>query len=245
MGHLTPKHIYKNWKKVTTLLPMDFSVKNEKSEMVDVQGLLIADKVGEVYFLNINNLPRLAANPDDVPGRNQEEADTYDFVAKLVYGHQQTCIHLARSSCGRYTFSVDTLNKIIVNNFPNMFNLQSVSTEHQSEIKDLLQLGPNIVSQGSNGLLVTSSLETGETVHRTQLNSSDKFVGMLATGSGLEVFSKNLKEELQVTSVKDGIAGDTKEYQFESKGFTDMAVGVEIASGKRFKLEGTYDKKEG
>ena len=103
-------------------------MKNEKKEDQPISGVLIADKVGEIYFLNLDNLHKLPEDPESIPGKN-EAGDSYDFVAKVVYGHQQTCTFLNASTCGRYTISVDTLNKVIVNNFPNMYNLQSVSTE--------------------------------------------------------------------------------------------------------------------
>jgi len=139
LDHLVPKHIYKNWKKVTTIHPMNFEAKDDKDSKRKIKGVLIADKVGEVYFLNLDNLEKLPKDPETIPGKN-EAPESYDYVAKLVYGHQQTCTFLNTSSCGRFLISVDTLNKVIVNNFPNMFNLQSVSTEQQSEIKDCIQV---------------------------------------------------------------------------------------------------------
>ena len=40
----SPKYQYKNWKKLTTILDVKFQ---------NIEGLLIGDKVGEIYFLNV------------------------------------------------------------------------------------------------------------------------------------------------------------------------------------------------
>lgn len=77
-GEMAPIYQYKNWKKLTTILDVKFS---------NVEGLLIGDKVGEIYFLNVQNLEKLPKKIEDVPGKNQEEAEDHDFVAKVLYGH--------------------------------------------------------------------------------------------------------------------------------------------------------------
>ena len=41
--------------------------------------MLIADKVGEIYFLNTLNLPKLVKDPEQTPGRNELAADDFDF----------------------------------------------------------------------------------------------------------------------------------------------------------------------
>jgi hypothetical protein len=111
-GEMNLKYQYKNWKKITTILDVKWG---------SVEGLLIGDKVGEIYFLNVQNLEKLPLDTVDVPGRNQDEAENHDFVAKVLYGHQQTVTGLQR--CREYLISVDTLNKVVVNNFPNVFDL--------------------------------------------------------------------------------------------------------------------------
>ena len=97
---------------------------------------MVADKVGEIYFLNLNNLDRLPKDVDAVPGRNQDQEDV-DQVAQLLYGHQQTCTALFPSLCNRFLVSVDTLNKVIVNNWPNVFNQQSVNCDQKADLKDV------------------------------------------------------------------------------------------------------------
>ena len=84
-----------------------------------MSGLLIGDKVGAIYFLNIDNLEKL---PKD---------ETESSVAKLLYGHQQTVTFIQKSFCGKYLITTDTLNKVVVNNFPNVFNIQSVNTDQK------------------------------------------------------------------------------------------------------------------
>ena len=51
-------------------------------------GLMMADKVGEITFLNAKHLPDLPKDPEQVPNRNDPAADEFDFKAKMLYGHQ-------------------------------------------------------------------------------------------------------------------------------------------------------------
>jgi hypothetical protein len=60
---------------------------------------------------------------------NDEAPETFNSVAKLLYGHQQTCTGIYKSKCGKYLLSTDTLNKVVVNNFPNVFEIESVNTD--------------------------------------------------------------------------------------------------------------------
>jgi len=75
----------KNWKKITNV--SEITLKDQK-----VRGVVIADKTGDIFFLNEKNMERLAKDPETVPSMNAEGADKYDYVVKLLYGHQQTCI---------------------------------------------------------------------------------------------------------------------------------------------------------
>ena len=94
----------------------------------DINGLLFADKTGEIKFLNTNNLSKLT-KVEDVPGRNEDRAETFDYVSKLIYGHQESVTSMQLSPCKRYLVSTDTMNKVIVNNFPNVYNILSVNTD--------------------------------------------------------------------------------------------------------------------
>ena len=94
-----------------------------------VSGVLISDKCGDLMFLNSKHLDNLAKDPETIPCGNQEGADTFDYVAKQVYSHQQTCTGMCLSPCGRYLIAMDTLHKINVLNFPRVVQLQSVNTD--------------------------------------------------------------------------------------------------------------------
>merc|ERR1711935_1009875 len=51
---LKPLYQFKNNKKLSTMLKVGFKTPQTKSGAIE--GLLIADKVGEIHFLNIKNL---------------------------------------------------------------------------------------------------------------------------------------------------------------------------------------------
>ena len=100
-----------------------------------MNGLVIGDKVGEIYFLNVDNFEKLP----------QEEVESE--VAKLLYGHQQSVTTIQRSYCGRFLVTTDTLNKVVVNNFPNVFNIQSVNTDQEkNQLKDICLLNEDLVA---------------------------------------------------------------------------------------------------
>lgn len=119
MGNLTPLYQYKGWKKLSTI--MDVKFKPEGRD--EIEGIVIADKVGEIYFLNLKNLDKLPKFGEEEPNKKEDEDDDTQKVAKLLYGCQQSCTGIFMSLCGRYLISTDTLNKVTVNNFPNVFNI--------------------------------------------------------------------------------------------------------------------------
>jgi hypothetical protein len=51
--------------------------------------LVVGDKVGEIYFINVDNLEKLPKDETDSSG-----------IAKLLYGHQQSVTSIQRSICG-------------------------------------------------------------------------------------------------------------------------------------------------
>ena len=88
-----------------------------------------------------------------------------DGVAKLIYGHQETCTAMMRSLCGKYLISLDTLNKVVVNNFPNMFNIHVVSTDQRTSINDVCLFKDKVATVGHEGKseLVVFDITSGKT----------------------------------------------------------------------------------
>ena len=76
-----PLYQYKNWKKVTCIQKV-----SQKMFDKDMEGLIIGDKVGEIYFLNMANLDKLPkyTEEDLVTLRNRDQEN----VVKLLYGMQ-------------------------------------------------------------------------------------------------------------------------------------------------------------
>lgn len=86
-------------------------------------GLLIADKTGEIGYINLANLSKL---PQVAPVEETKEHQPQfeeDGVYKTLYGHQEICLGMQVSDDGKYIASCDTLKKINVTCFPNVFNL--------------------------------------------------------------------------------------------------------------------------
>jgi len=86
-------------------------------------GLLIADKTGEIGYINLANLSKL---PQIAPVEETKEHQPQfeeDGVYKTLYGHQEICLGMQVSDDGKHITSCDTLKKINVTCFPNVFNL--------------------------------------------------------------------------------------------------------------------------
>ena len=130
--------------------------------------MLIGDKVGEIYFVNLKNLDKLPKDPE--ARKHQGDQEEADDAAKLIYGHQQACIGMFRSLCGRYMVSIDTLHNIVVNNFPNIVNLQSVNCDQQAKIGDICFFEDKIATfsqdpdQPECKLLITSLIDGSTTL---------------------------------------------------------------------------------
>lgn len=115
--------LYRNWKKISCLTSAGFD---------KASGLLIGDKVGEIKFINTNNISKLPTKIEDLEIKlNTEHNDDQmnELVKSIPYGHQQEVTSIIVSSCGRYLICTDTLNKLIVTNWPNVCNIQSVNTD--------------------------------------------------------------------------------------------------------------------
>ena len=112
-----PLYKYKNWKKLTSIQKVSQKIFDK-----DMEGIIIGDKVGEIYFLNMANLDKLPKYAE-VEGAATIKQENEENVVKLLYGMQQTVTGVGLSSCNRYMLSFDTLNKVVVNNFPNVFEI--------------------------------------------------------------------------------------------------------------------------
>lgn len=77
--------------------------------------------------------------PNNVHAPQFQEDDVY----KTLFGHQEVCLGMQLSDDGKYIVSVDTLKKINVSHFPNVFNLQSVFQEHTRPISHFILMNDN------------------------------------------------------------------------------------------------------
>ena len=138
------KHQHRSSKKVTQIKQASFN---------NITGLLLADKMGEIGFININNvskLPSQDAIEEECKALNLPEGELPAFeeigAYKTLYGHQETCLGMEVSSDSRYIASCDTLKKINVVTWPNVFNMQSVCLEHSLPIQYMCMVGSDVVA---------------------------------------------------------------------------------------------------
>lgn len=110
---------------------------------------MIADKMGEIGFINIANIGRLPSEQaieEEKKALELPEGELPPFeesdVYKTLYGHQETCLGMELSNDSKYVASCDTLKKINVVTWPNVFNLQSVMLEHTLPIHYMCFVGP-------------------------------------------------------------------------------------------------------
>ena len=100
-------------KKVTDLLHVQLGFPGADG------GLLVSDKVGEVHYINLNNLKE--------KGHIIKADDKYD---KILFGHQQECLGLLKSQDSSSLASFDTLNRVRVCEFPNVFSTKQIILQH-------------------------------------------------------------------------------------------------------------------
>ena len=82
--------------------------------------------------MNVNNISKLPTNIDDTEkAKNSIVSDdqSNEIVKSIPFGHQQEVTTMKVSSCGRYLICTDTINKLIVTNWPNVCKIQSVNTD--------------------------------------------------------------------------------------------------------------------
>jgi WD40 repeat protein len=148
-----------------------------------IEGLLIADKTGEIGFINLNNLNKLPVLKLDLAEESKDPQHLPQFeedgVYKTLYGHQESCLGLAFTDDGSRLVSCDTLKKINVTHFPNVFNLQSVFLEHSRPISMFVVANEKVASlsehEGTQDLF-ESSQQDGHVLSKTILDK--KAIGL-------------------------------------------------------------------
>lgn len=75
-----------------------------------IDGVFLSDKVGDIRFINFDNLKKYEGKEED-----------YEKLGKIVVGHYQECIGMALSEKRDKFISVDTMNRIRISEFPNVF----------------------------------------------------------------------------------------------------------------------------
>jgi WD40 repeat protein len=171
-------------------------IRGVNSEKPDIKGVLLADKFGDLLFLNENKLGNLAKDPDSVPGHGQEGAETFDYVATEIYSHQQTCVNMCFSPCGRFLVSMDNLHKVMVLDFPKASILHSVNVDRKTEISDFCFREGSIATIShekslTEPQLVVSDLQTGKTSLTQSIDADFKVqnIALDPNGSNLYVTS--------------------------------------------------------
>jgi len=76
----------------------------------------------------------------------ENEAYEENGVYKTLFGHQEVCLGMELTDDFKFIASCDTLKKLTVSTFPNVFNLQSVLLEHDFEIIQMATLGNDKVA---------------------------------------------------------------------------------------------------
>jgi len=93
-------------------------------------GLLLADKTGEIGFINLANLIKIPFSEEVKESVEYEDQPYY----KSLYGHQEGVLGMVYSKSGSKLISWDTLQKVVVTDWPNVFNVESQMLEHTEQI---------------------------------------------------------------------------------------------------------------
>ena len=105
-----------NKKKLTDVLSVEVETAEE-----NIDGVLISDKVGEGKFINFEKL----VLGQQLPENEKEE------LAKIIFGQQQEVTALLHSSDKKVLAAVDTLHRLRISEFPNVFHIKQVFLEHK------------------------------------------------------------------------------------------------------------------
>lgn len=95
-----------------------------------IQGVLTSDRVGEVKFISLDKLiaDGVKAMPD-LNGAEQEERE--DEVPKTLFGQQQETVAIGVSPDGKTFIAIDTLNRIRISEWPNVFSIRHMIVQHK------------------------------------------------------------------------------------------------------------------
>ena len=155
--------------------------------------MMLSDKMGEIGFINVNNIHNLPTqiipnkpNSDKEEEKKEDDDEKHlppfedNGVYKTLYGHQETCLDFHFNGSVQNVLSYDTLKKVSVTNFPNVFNMQSVMLEHTKDIKSACFLGDDKVaslsapdSSSNEQDLFISAVSDGRVISHLKVNGSE------------------------------------------------------------------------
>lgn len=101
-----------------------------ETQHLTVPGVLISDRVGEVKFISIDKL--LQDGPRAMPDLNgNDQEDREEEVPKTLFGQQQETVALGMSPDGKTLIAIDTLNRVRVSEWPNVFSIRHMIVQHK------------------------------------------------------------------------------------------------------------------
>ena len=91
---------------------------------------MIGDKVGEVQYLAYDKLRAEGIKQLVVQPPNTEENE-HEESSRVLFGQQQETLGLGLTRDGSTLIAIDTLNRIRISDFPNVFNIRHMILEHK------------------------------------------------------------------------------------------------------------------
>ena len=88
-----------------------------------IDGAITCDKVGEVKFIGMDRLISEGVKQQVVQSAQGEENDNEES-AKILFGQYQETLAVAMTPDGKTLIAIDTLNRVRVSDFPNVFNIR-------------------------------------------------------------------------------------------------------------------------
>lgn len=115
--------------------------------------LLIADKTGEIGVISSARIAEIPAENVLLQAEKKDQQIEGAGVAyeeqsyyKTMYGHGEACIDLLRTADGMHLVSADTLNKVMVVRWPNVFDIRSQMLEHARGVRRVAICGDKVAS---------------------------------------------------------------------------------------------------